>query len=272
MISLPAANVRPAIVCTLTLGGLLLGCRPPVDHLPSGHRDLIQSRVTNSFARTVLFKPIEAESNPASVLRLAPLIIQDVAGTNNSVLWRDRFAPEDAGPLVHAGSGTITVNGRPHDQFSYLWTYPATGPGRDAQGIRITLNAAGEPVIWEVLGDSTGADILYVAQSVELAARAEFGPPPPGRKFSIERNVGDAPRTVVANIIDDGPTPMGPVVYLMKDNRDVSTLICRCMASQGGLLLGQADYALETSMAQTNLPAAFPTIQLEQRLRLPRSF
>ena len=252
----------------LIISVLLTACSREAATLLPEQRETIQSRVTNSFAYTVLFKPIETETNAAPALRLAPLILQEVTDTNAAALWRDQFGSGASGPMVHAESASVVVNSRTHEQYWFTWRYPS----QQTQGIRLTLNAAGEPVIWEVLADSTGADILYVAQSLELAARAEFGPPLPGRKFSIERSLTEAPRTVVANVIDDGPLPMGPVVYLRQESRDVSTLICRCMASQGGTLLGQTNYELRVNSTQTNRPAVFRSEQLEQRLRLPRSF
>ena len=267
------SSSRKAFVGLVVIGSVFLAaCNRKSDGLSSGQLGTIQSRVTNCFVHTVLFKPSETETNSTLALRLAPLIIQEVAGTNASALWQDQFASDASGPRLHVVSGTIALNGRPHDQFSYVWTYSATESGHKAQGVRLTLNARGEPVIWEILADSTGANILFVAQSLELAARAEFGSPLPGCKFSIERSLTDAPDTVVANVIDDGPVPMGPVVYLRKERRDVSTLICRCMASQGGTLLGQTNYAIELVVPQNGKSGQFPPAQLEQRLRLPRKF
>ncbi|MFO1512558.1 MAG: hypothetical protein U1F83_06550 [Verrucomicrobiota bacterium] len=62
----------------------------------------------------------------------------------------------------------------------------------------------------EVLDDLRPVGHHYAAQSLELAARAQFGPPLPGRKFSLSAVWRKRP-TVVANVISDGPLPMGPV-------------------------------------------------------------
>ena len=60
-----------------------------------------------------------------------------------------------------------------------------------------------------------------------------FGDPLPGRRFSIERAADEAPDVVVARIIDDGPVPMGPYVYLnAPPSRAVTTVLCRCSPSQ----------------------------------------
>lgn len=251
-------------------------CTRSHEVLAPRQREIIQARVTNWFNHSVLFKPTETESNSAPALRLAPLIIQEMGDTNAGSRWRDQFDSEDSQPLVQSEFGFTVLDGRLHDQFSCRWSYvssePSTNSVRKWQGVRLTLNAAGEPVIWEVLEDSSGADIIYVAQSLELAARTQFGPPLTGRKFSIERSLLDAPQTVVANVIDDGPTPMGPVVYLNQQSRDVTTLICRCMASQGGTLLRQTNYELLLTAPSNGWPSTFPLTPLEQRLRLPRSF
>ena len=77
------------------------------------------------------------------------------------------------------------------------------------QGIRITLNSAGQPAIWEVLADGSGAELIFVSQSLEAAALAEFGKPLPGRRYAIERSVEEAPSVVVARVIDDGPMAHG---------------------------------------------------------------
>jgi hypothetical protein len=265
---------RKPLVWLVIIGSVLAACTRQAETLSRAQREAIQTRVAAHFNNTVLFQPKDAEATVA--LRLAPLIVQELADTNLAGLWRDQFGSVDAGPLVLSEVGTTLVHGRPHDQVSYSWSYPSgespAQPGRNWQGIRITLNAAGEPAIWEILKDSSGADILYVAQSVELAARAEFGPPLPGRKFSSEQGLTNAPNTIVANVIDDGPTAMGPVVYLRQGTRDVGTLICRCMASQGGTLLGQTNYELHLSAARTNRQGDFRPLQLEERLRLPRRF
>jgi hypothetical protein len=204
---------------------------------------------------------------------LAPLIIQSLASTNASELWRDAVTTALGRPAVAAGTNATTIHGQTVPQYYYVWNYPTPSHPAAAtqQGIRITLNSAGAPVIWEVLGDSSGADVIYVARSIEVLAQAEFGSPEPDRKFSVEQSLARAPRTVVANVIDDGPVLMGPIVYLETATRDVAALICRCMPAQFEQLLGQREYLLQLMAAPpgaTNFPAA----ALESRLRLPKTF
>jgi hypothetical protein len=234
-------------------------------------RDEIQSRVTNHFAHAVMFKPAEGGFDSALATQLAPLLIQATATTNAA----DRPSPTTSLLELSVQTNLVTIHTNHHAQFSYVWNQRragAAGRATPAQGVRITLDSRGAPVIWEVLHDSTGADVIYVAQSIEVLARAEFGAPPTGRKFAVERSRSDAETTVVANVIDDGPAAMGPILYLQSDEHDVSALICRCMPAQFQSLLGQQDYELLPATPGNQGEYRFSPRPLEQRLRLPSRF
>jgi hypothetical protein len=257
----------------LLLAAGLSACSRSESPLPAATRTDLQHRVTNSFPQVVYLKPAESGADQPLEVQLAPLIIQEVATTNASELWRDSFTTALGMPAVAAWTESTTIGGTTVPQYCYVWNYPApTSSAAASQGIRITLNSAGAPVIWEVLGDSSGADVIYVAQSVEVLARAEFGSPQPDRKFAVEQSLTAAPRTVVANVIDDGPALMGPIVYLDAAARDVTTLICRCMAAQFQHLQGQRDYLLQLKPALGGGATNFPSASLETRLRLPKTF
>lgn len=152
----------------------------------------------------------------------------------------------EAGSPPHAASGTGAP--RALSAGGQKQTPPSRGGGVDVplrlQGIRMTLNSAGQPVVWEVLDDSSGAELIFVSQGLESAAAAEFGKALPGRRYSSERSLAEAPKVVVARIIDDGPVPMGPIIYLTAGTHDVSTLICRCMPSQAKRLRATRMYEL----------------------------
>lgn len=256
------------------LAVLASGCQraEPIRTLTGVQRDEIQSRATNHFAQAVMFKPVEGGLEAPLAAQLAPLLIQAILGTNVDQLWADRPAPTNSLPLVFVRTNEVVINTNRYAQFSYVWDYaPARSPatGSASQGVRITLDSHGAPVIWEVRADSTGADVLYVAQSLEVLARAEFGPPPSGRRFAVERAVVSNPTTVVASVIADGPVPMGPVLYLQAGPRDVTALICRCMPAQFDVLLNQQDYQLQATATGI---AGFSKVPLDQRLRLPSRF
>ena len=222
---------------------------------------------------------------------------------SNGVLALDRSRP-----AIYWQADTVQLKGKAHARFSYDGVTPLWSPGSESrarhqraspwptrsrlplQGIRITLNSAGQPVIWEVLADSSGAELIYVSQNLEAAALAEFGKPLPGRRYTIERSAKEAPNVIVARVIDDGPVAMGPIVYLSAGTRAVCTLICRCMPAQAKRLLGTSVYdllpfqavAAQALLTQAGGLAREPTAfwpggqsssdQLEKRLRLPSGF
>jgi len=228
-------------------------------------------RATNEFACADYYKPVDTKTNEPS-FALAPLIFQQVNSVQDLPLLPDRFgtlsvsdgAPvlDQSRPTIYWEANTVQVNGRAHARFSYVWCYSSrpgelelwqrtnTVPagraeaGLPLQGIRITLNSAGRPVIWEVLADRSGVKLFFVSQNLETAAVAEFGKPLPGRRYSIERGVEAAPDVIVARLIDDSQVPMGPIVYLSAETRQVITLTCRCMPAQARKLLVTDGYDL----------------------------
>lgn len=250
-------------------------CAQSVSVFAAVPRDEIQSRVTNHFTHAALFKPAEAGFDSALATQLAPLLIQAIAATHAPERQPERPCPSP--PLLELSVHTnfVTIHTNHYPQFSYVWNPPqavAAGSPAPTQGVRITLDFRGAPVIWEVLHDSTGADLIYVAQSLEVLARAEFGPSLSGRKFAVERSRSEAAATVVANVIDDGPVAMGPIIYLQGDGHDVSALICRCMPAQFQNLIAQQDYKLLPAILENRDQGRFSSRPLAQRLRLPSRF
>jgi hypothetical protein len=264
----------------------------------------IYQRTTNEFAAACFLKPAEVKTNDLA-LTLAPLIMQEIAGAAGSQPAPDRFgaltltngllALDGSRPTIYWQADTVRLKGREHVRYAYIWCYsidPASqSESRHAlQGIRMTLNAAGQPAIWEVLADDSGADVVYVSQSLETAALKEFGKPLPGRHHAIERGLEDAPRVVVARVIDDGPIAMGPFVYISASKRVVSTLLCRCMPAQVRKIAATGNYDLVpfqsgigvslltqvkalSNERTTFWPAdATGEVPLEKRLRLPVAF
>ena len=117
------------------------------------------------------------------------------------------------------------------------------------------------------LASSGGASIVFVAQSLEAQVVREVGPALEQRRFAVERSLRDAPNVVVARVIDDGPMPMGPIIYLRSDTHDVTTVSCRCMEAQAHALAGQLEYELVSAPNATGLVRKRGDVQ--QRLRLP---
>jgi len=256
----------------LLLAGLVLtamtGCttRPLAIHPEQA--TAFRTRAEAHFQRGFYLKPTEASNVATQVWQLAPLFIIEASETHS---LQDLPAPV-ARPQVFFQPGHTMLNGRRHEQMTYWWTYPNDSRDRrdalSAQGVRITLNTAGQPVIWEVLADTSGAQVGFVAQSLEAQAVREFGTPLDGRRFAIERSPADAPMVVVARVIEDGPVTMGPIVYLRAGTREVTTVICRCMEAQVRELVGQQEYDLVGSKPTR----VFFASDVAERLRPPRNF
>ena len=287
----------------------------------------VYARATNQFAAAIFFKPAEA-TNAGPAWQLAPLILQEVPARQaaaasvggpsgnsafasdvpaSSLIARHSTFPSAAGasnsaaasalrpPVVCYAADSLQFAGRAHARFSYQWFYSsASPPGERAalprQGIRITLDAQGQPAVWEVLADTTRLRLIFVSQSLETAAAAEFGKPLPGRRYAIERGLGHAPDVIVPRVVDDGPAVMGPIVYLSEGTRNVSTLICRCMAAQVKQVMATRTFELiplasatlnsflpVAGAASSSPPVVWPSDyrvenRLDHCLRLPAGF
>ena len=250
--------------------GDLTGCVPRKLTLPTTRAEAIRNRAEAHFGRVFYLKPAETDNPTAQAQQLAPLLIIETAATNALPDWPTGTTD----PQVFFQPGQTILSGRPHRQMTYGWSYAKTfneGPGAlPAQGVRITLDSAGRPVIWEIFADTSRARVIFVAQSLELQAGREFGPPLAGRRFAVERSLTDAPQVVVARVIEDGPVPMGPILYLRAGTRDVTAVICRCMAAQARELAGQQEYEL---VLAPKMPVHFPKLEeIERRIRLPKNF
>jgi hypothetical protein len=196
-------------------------------------RTAIYDRAGVFFDQTVLLKPEESDRPE---FEFAPLLVQEVTTTNQApnlpyavYFWRTRG---------YAGT-------RPLEQFNYVWFHSESRQGSKVpQGIRITFLPDGQPMLWEILRDPTGARILFVSQSLEAAAMTNHSTRLPGREFWVERSIEDAPSVVVARVLDEAPADMGPIVYLEAASYDVSTVICRCMDAQAKEVVGMGVYGL----------------------------
>jgi hypothetical protein len=271
----------------------------------------VYDRTTNTFANATFFKP--AEKNPDELsFKLAPLVIQEVVnGIKSPSRVFGALTPEagkvtaDASlPTIYTLMDAVELSGASRIRLSYVWFYPSiamlgslpgdqktnTGPQIGfLQGVRITLNSAGLPVIWEMLAPVEGLQAIYVAQSIEAAVAAQYGKPLPARRFAVERALDETPETLVPRVLDDGPVAMGPIVYLSAISGEVTTIICRCMAAQVRNLAETRIYELQpfssipdSVASHIRRPAgaraafwpgdAATDKRLEKMLRLPKDF
>ena len=177
----------------------------------------------------------------------------------------------------------IPIGGRLHRQDTYVWFYPPTEPGESLRyrGFRQTLGRKGFPVVRETISSETTERVFFVSKSLERAAAQQFGPPLPGRRFSVEPGGSGHRNVIVARVLADGAQPMGPFVYLDNTSLAMPTLKCRCEPSQVGEFTSNDHYRLVPLPSFEKLPAeGFPAadvplpanaVQLDGVLRLPTS-
>jgi len=173
------------------------------------------------------------------------------------------------------------IEGESYDQLIFVWWYQIPRPQSGSyvlslRGVRITIGKDGYPLICEVLDDDP-VDLMYVSQTLEQAAKLAYGQPHVGRYYSVEREYEEIPQSIVARLLEDGPVPMGPYVYLQAGSKAVTTLSCRCMPSQMHHIVESRYYdliPLETlgRWGLENLKrftAYNDRVNLDQRLRWP---
>ncbi len=234
--------------------------------------DRIYDRAANEFEAATFFKPAGTNSEDL-VFKLAPLVLELGGGTqpteagfgaltvSNGVVAVDRSAP-----AVYFDTGIELLGGRPHLRVVYVWFYQQERGGLLPQGVRMTLDSAGQPAIWEVLRDASGLQPVFAAQSLEQAAAKEHGQPLAGRRYSLEPGIKTAPDIVVARVTEDGPVPMGPMVYVEKQSGDIATVLCRCMPPQFKRLASTRTYKLmPLSLARSALQTLPDTLKGDGR-------
>ncbi len=242
------------IVWLCAVGGACIG-----QSLVADPTTEVYARATNQFGAAIFFKPAQA-TNTDFACQLVPLILQEVPS------WQATASPpgdpfgtvgfsngvpalDPKRPAVYWTADSVWFNGTTHPRVSYQWWYCILQPSGhptslSRQGVRITLDSRGQPAVWEILADTSGLRLIFISQSLEKSAAAAFGKPLPGRRYSIEREVGQTPKVIVPRVVEDGQQAMGPIVYLREGTRNVSTLICRCMPAQVKRLIATRTFDL----------------------------
>jgi len=209
------------------------------------------------YARARFCKPRELD--PAQIAHeFAPLIVEELKEKEDPPtpkmgvvdMARDRTLFQRR--TVYSQTEMLQAGNQRLEQIYFLWAYEGglreCFGTRDAllRGVRLILDPHGMPVLWEVLNDSNEDRIFFVAQSLEDAAKKQFGAALPGRHFAIERSIEEAPKSFVANVLEDGPVPMGPYVYVdSSPDRNITTVHCRCSPSQFDEAVETLEYHLE---------------------------
>jgi|GEM_PF-1931971 len=206
-----------------------------------GGFDYLKAR--REFAEADFFKPA-ADSADEDTIRMAPLIVREVAGADVgqwrlgvdfSELQEPDPATADASQerIVYYSRDEVVIGGWAHQRLSYVWLLRHRERGElQWCGVRMVRGLDGRPIISEVFASDATAREFFIAQAVEDQAWIEFGKPLPQRRYAVEVALEDAPTTFVTRVISDGREPMGPFVYMEANGRSVTTLLCRCMSSQ----------------------------------------
>lgn len=143
------------------------------------------------------------------LIRYAPTFLQetlrspkyDPAADRLGIVIADNEAKIDVDtsiPAIYGYTRTVLLSGQPHIQLTYvLWypEHPKLKSGIDAEAghidgatVRITLDSASKPAIFETLNNCGCHHRLYPSEAVENAARQTFGTPEKGKSFCIERD------------------------------------------------------------------------------------
>lgn len=245
----------------------------------------LRHRATNVFASAWLLKPSEQSVSLGLPQTFAPLLMHEPkSGVGGDGASNQPVALAGTAPAVYAEMSTLHIENRDYVQLVYAWFYErdagqggsraadlakSNAPdehskaadmvttGKMLQALRITLDRHGQPRVWEILRDSSGARQIYLSAAMEARAKALLGPPLPGRVYTAERGTGIAGNPVLVRLLEDAGTEMGPIVYVKATTHDVATVICRCMPSQAAQLAGSGYYELQPlAVARGVLPAA----------------
>lgn len=208
--------------------------------------DELYRRSRAVFERAILYQPDEAHADPLTAV-LAPLVVWERGATSTGsarlsgpgVVFRTpdgAWRVDDTQPAVYVDIGSSFVAGGVRSQTALVWCQEVARSESLVEvvcrGLRVTSDAAGYPLAWEVLDPKWRGHVIYVAETVESKARSQYGSALPGRRYSVERSLADERDTVVPRVLSDGPIPMGPYVYLEGTRGEVSGVLCRCMDSQ----------------------------------------
>ena len=193
---------------------------------------LLQQR--RLFTNAVLSKPKPGPDDSLAA-RLAPLMILEAPSNFAKAYGLGTMTAagiDSSHPALYASEGLVQLGGQWHPEVRYAWGIQASNQAPIIGGIRIILDTTGTPILWEELADQAGLRRLYVSRSIEEAAAAQFGPPLAGRDYSIETDRNQRTSIVILRLLDDGPIPMGPMIYLQAHPLKITTVLCRCMPAQ----------------------------------------
>ena len=157
---------------------------------------------------------------------------------------------KDAPPTLYLTTDKDKIGAEEFDRKTYVWFYHDDEKVKTADSgpvqwpftaLSLTLDRQGTTIIARVTQSGFNVDRYFVTESLEAAAKKQHGPPLAGRRYSIEpalsasngKPTASAPREVlVPRLMFSAPEPAGPWVYIDGADGFVTTVHCRCSASQ----------------------------------------
>lgn len=153
---------------------------------------------------------------------------------------------DDAPPTLYLLTDQDKIGNDVFERKSYVWfnrddaalaapdSVPAALP---FTALSLTLDRQGTTIIARVIQSGFNVDRYFVTESMEAAARKQHGPPLAGRRYSIEPAIeksadASAHEALVPRLMSSVPEPAGPWVYIDGEDGFVTTVLCRCSASQ----------------------------------------
>ncbi len=214
-------------------------------------------------------------SSPAETALLrqyAPIIVQerianatyppdtDLIGTVRLRGTEDRYKIEieTSAPSVYGYVKHTWINGQAHVQLTYTHWFPRhpalksldTEAGEiEGATLRITLDHANRPAIFETVSNCGCYHRCYVATSVESAACGEFGKPVDGKSLCTERAIEGKMDWIVPETVDLPDAPQRPLLFSRAGYHGLAGL-----SFDRSDLLGEHRYALRPYETLERLP------------------
>nr|WP_320046893.1 hypothetical protein [uncultured Ilyobacter sp.] len=126
-------------------------------------------------------------------------------------------------PVVYWSHQVAKVEQRRYDQLVYVAWYPRhpamsdndpSAGNIDGVVVRLTLDRHHRPAVYEFVRSCGCYHTLWVAEFVEAAARAEYGPPTAAQQFAVQRTGTKRELFMPELVPDDGARPHRPIAYV----------------------------------------------------------
>lgn len=265
---------------------------PAAAKLSHEHAEIV-SRADAAFDFAAYLKPRD-ELTETPTGKLAPLmtirVTKDKEKAPPGRLPWPAHAPDDeeAAPTLYFVTDQDKFGNEAAARTSFIWFNrdDAGKSGADSSAgappytaVSFTVDRRGTTIIARVIQSGSTVDRYFVSELLEAAARKEHGPPLAGRRFSIERASspvdakpsGSKPHDfLVPKLMFSAPEPAGPWVYIDGQDGFVTTVHCRCSASQIKVFTDKVEFDIKPVSdipASTKVPDL--SAQSSVALRLP---